>query len=121
MTMHHLGDKFEAEDEMGDVFTSLATDGGYRLICARFPRRFTIDLVFAAVTLNQDLLLKAPPPANLKRGEWGVTASEWSGGKSEFEMLGIRPSPAVVKITGRYVKKLKDFSLSRNVNVEDGN
>lgn len=85
MTMHRFGDKLEAEDEMGDVFTPLATDGGYRLICAKFPRRFTIKVVFATVAVNPDVVRAAPTP-NLKPGEWGGTFSEWSGMKSQFDM-----------------------------------
>lgn len=120
MTMHRLGDKFEAEDEMGDVFTPLATDGGYRLICSKFPRRFTIKLVFATVAVNPDVLRVSPKP-NLKPGEWGGAFSEWSGVKSEFDMLGIRPSPSKVAITGKYVRIMKPYSISAVVAVENGN
>jgi hypothetical protein len=120
MTLHRLGDKFEAEDEMGDVFTPLATNGGYRLICSKFPTRFTIKLVFATVAINQDVLRTSPKP-NLKTGEWGGAFSEWSGVKSEFDMLGIRPSPSRVAITGKYVKIMKPYSISTTVGVENGN
>jgi len=117
-TMHHVGDKFGAEDDMGDVFTPLATDGGYRLICTKFPRHFTLEVLFSSVSIDPDVLREASPARNLKSGEWGATALELANVKSDFDMLGPRPWPLEVRVTGGYTRILKRHSLERVIPVE---
>jgi hypothetical protein len=115
---HRIGDRFEAEDEMGDVFEELATDGGYRLICSKFPKNFALRIVLATVALNPKLTLF--PPA-LKSGESGMSASEIAGSKSKFDVLNPRPAPSKVDITARYTRILKPFAFAMTIPVENGN
>lgn len=118
VTAIQVGAGAEFHDNAGDVFTSLATDGGYRLICKPLPSHFTIEMVFALATISDRLITLSRPP---KKGDWGFEFSEIAGAKSEFDVLGPRPNPSKVKIEGRYKRSKQPFSLNSVCPVIDGN
>jgi hypothetical protein len=122
-TAHRIGDTFQGEDDAGDIFTSLATDGGYRLRCSQLPKKSSVRVVFAAVGFSPSTLknIIAPPDPKLGAGSWRMQASEWIGGKSLFEMFDQRPNPVMVKLDGSYRVKMRENSVSREVDVRDGN
>ena len=121
VTMHRSGNSIEAVDSVGDIFTALATSGGYRLHCDRFPKLFTVKVLFACVELNQDMVKHIPQPKLDKPGEWGMSASEWSGVKSSFDMLGPKPFVSSVQVSGSYLKDLATFTTNKRIEVQEGN
>jgi hypothetical protein len=122
ITGTRVGTGFDAQDNAGDVFTALATESGYRLRCLKLPARFTVQIVFAVVSVQSELLRKISPPARgLAPGKWGMGFAELAGPKSQFELLDPRPSPLVVQLSGSYTRKLKPFRIARIVPVDAGN
>jgi len=117
VTMQHLGESFEAQDNVGDVFTPLATESGYRLRCGKFPGRFTIRIVFGLVAIHPDLIPKQLPAP----GKVGMSYVEIAGPKSGLDILDSRPSPSTVIVTGNYARKLKPYSIGCTIPVKDGN
>jgi hypothetical protein len=117
ITATRVGTSFDAQDNSGDIFTTLATESGYRLRCAKMSARFTVQIVFAVVALGPSLV----PPPDGPKGSWGFTAEELAGVHSVFELLGPRPSPSLVRLNGRYIRNLKPFKIAKTIHVEDGN
>jgi hypothetical protein len=115
-----LGGDFDLNDSAGNAYVTIGRDRGYRLRCTAFPRRSTVLIIFATVAPNPDVLSKTPVPAVKQPGGLGVGLSEWSGAKSEFDLLGDRPNPRFVALNGTYYVGLRRFSLSRTVDVQDG-
>ena len=118
VTEHHVGDKFEVADNVGDVFEPFITEGGYRLRCEKFPAKFTVQIVFALASIDRDLESKLSP--KLKSGEWGMSFGELLP-INKFNLLGPRPSPSLVTIQGNFKRGVKGFSISRTLLVTDGN
>jgi hypothetical protein len=121
LTMHRFGEKVEAEDEMGDVFTPLATKGGYRIRCDAFPGRSTLKIVFAAVSISPGLMNTVPPSPTVPRSGVAGVASEWANVKSDLDMLGERPNPMDVLISGDYKVKMRKLSIASHLAVDNGN
>lgn len=117
----HVGMGFEAHDSVGDVFTTLATGLGYRLRCAKMPAHFTVRVVLAVVALSPFLTSYTSAPINGPMGSWNLSAAELAGVHSEFELLDPRPSPSLVRLTGRYTRNLKPFKIAKTMHVDDGN
>jgi hypothetical protein len=117
------GVALDAQDNKGNLYTTLATEHGYRLRCDKFPPHFTIQIVFALVAVRQDaigeLFSKGVPP--LPPGGWGLSTTEISGPKSSFDLLDTRPYPVAVHVDGNYERKLKPYKVEQTVKIEDGN
>jgi hypothetical protein len=120
VTTSRVGTGYDAHDSMGNVYTPLATESGYRLVCGKLPAHFTIQLVVAAVALGT-LIIDLMPTHPTDPGIWGTTIEEIAGATSPFDLLDARPSPSTVMIKGSYIKKVKPYSITRAVNVENGN
>lgn len=118
ITATRVGNAFDAQDNVGDIFTPLASKSGYRLRCSKLPAHFTVQIVFAVVTLYPSLI-SIPP--NIPKGAWGMTGAELAGVHSIFELFDSRPSPSIVQLKGRYVRVLKPFKFENTVSVQDGN
>jgi hypothetical protein len=98
------GSQGEIHDQMGDIYSTVANDGDYRLTCTKFPAHESIKLVFAVVTINPTY----PPNSS-------------SSGKPLFDrVFGVRTSPSDFSIKGTYSRKIKSFSIDRSVDVKDG-
>lgn len=124
ITSHLEGGHFDSQDNVGDVFETLIENGGYRLVCGKMPAHSSIEIVFALATLDHNIanpLLNAKPDANAKPDDWQITASHWKGLKDKFSALGIRPWPSVVNVSGHYKIGPKEFLLSRDIKVREGN
>lgn len=125
ITAHREGDAFEAADDSGDVFQHFVSQGGYRLICTRFPAHASIQIVFALVSIDEKYasqIFPKTPPKDSTPGGWGFSAAAGlSGVKNGFDLLAARPSTDLVKLDGHYDFGLKTYSISRNVKVGDGN
>jgi hypothetical protein len=115
-----VGGEIEINDSAGNSYVAIGRDYGYRLKCALLPARSTTFVLFAAVAPNQDVISKTQSPTPTKPGEWGFGSSEWSGAKSEFDLLGDRPSPRYATLSGTYYVGIRQFPISRTVNVNDG-
>jgi hypothetical protein len=118
VTMHRVGDKFEASDSLGDVFEHFITEGGYRLRCDKFPAKFTVQIVFALASIKPELRAKFLP-RDMKPGV-NLTVTEWLP-MNKFDILEVKPSPSRVAIQGNYARGIKRFSISRTVQITDGN
>jgi hypothetical protein len=122
ITSTRIGTGFDFQDNVGDVFTVLATEHGYRLRCTTLPAHYTIQLVFAIVSVQSELLRKIGLPHNeIAQGKSGMTIAEIAGTKSSFDILGIRPSPSIVVLDGSYTRKFKPFKIAKTLSVADGN
>jgi hypothetical protein len=115
ITGTRIGTGFDAHDTGGNVYTPLATESGYRLICGKFPAHFTIRIIFAVVTVHSDFI---PHPAP---GEWGLRGTDLGRVQSDFDLLDPRPSPSAVLVTGGYTRILKRYSIAKTIAVKDGN
>ena len=109
-----VGEDTVVHDNAGDVFEILATKGGYRLICDKIPSHYTIQVVFAVVSLSSLVA------SNIKGH---ISALELSGVESKFDLFGPRPLPQIVKVERHFTKKYQPFSDNYIVKVkdEDGN
>lgn len=119
VTGTRIGSTVEMHDSMGNPYTILASDGGYRLTCSKLPAHFTVRVIFAVVALGQALIQHTNLPKS-NSGQFGMSASTWKGVKSPFDMLGIRPSPDKVVANGKYTRILKSYSIASTVAVKDG-
>jgi hypothetical protein len=114
VTMTPIGTGFDAHDNQGNLYTSLATESGYRLRCGKFPAHFSVQIVFAVVTVRPDLL---PKQSNFS----GTYMTELTPTKSDFDLLDRRPSPSVVLMRGSFIRVLKRYSITGTINIKDGN
>jgi hypothetical protein len=116
ITATKAGTDFDIHDNSGNVYTLLASQSGYRLRCARFPSRFTVLIVFAAVTVPSDALLDKITP-----GTWGVKITgDATPNLPVFNHLGPRPYPLALVLKGRYRKILKSYSINETIAVRNG-
>jgi hypothetical protein len=115
ITSTNLGGDTDIHDNSGDIFTTLATDGGYRLRCETFFSHSTIQIVFALVTLPSFIDTKPPPPGKKK-----LETVEIAGAKSAFEVLGDKPNPKNVRVEGHFKKNKQPFSFKCATRVLDG-
>ena len=121
-TSIRVGTGFDFQDNVGDVFIQLATELGYRVRCTKLPAHFTVQIVLAVVSVDPELLKKVGPAGKkFGPGEWGLGYAELHGPKSEFDVLDVRPSPSVVQLSGKYIRKLKPFAITETVAVVNGN
>jgi len=122
ITSTRVGAGFDFQDNVGDVFTPLATELGYRIRCTKLPAHFTVQIVFAVVSIDPELV-KAISPVGKKPdpGKWGVGFAELHGPKSGFDILDVRPFPSLVQLSGGYTRKLKPFSIAKTIAVDNGN
>jgi len=113
ITGTHAGEDFDVHDSAGNIYTPLATETGYRVRCTRLPAHFTIHIVFALVTADNNFR------PSISTG-WGWKATDVGPLKSDFDVLGSRPSPSSVTIRGRYMRNLKPYSVLTTTPVADG-
>ncbi len=118
ITAHRVGENFQAEDNAGDVFEPFITEGGARLRCAQLPAHFTIQIVFALASVDQNLM--STMALRNKPGEWGLSMAEMLP-MNKFDLLAPRPSTSQVTIKGNYGRGVKTFLMSRIVHVQNGN
>jgi hypothetical protein len=121
ITRTRVGAGFDFQDNAGDVFTTLVTEGGYRLMCSKLPAQYTVQVVFALATLDSKLIQTLRPPRNPPPGKDLLSFAELAGLQSYFELFDSRPSPCSIHLKGRYAKGLKPFNFEATVTVQDGN
>jgi hypothetical protein len=122
ITSIRVGTGFDFQDNVGDVFIPLATKLGYRVRCTKLSAHFTVQIVFAVVSVYPELLKETGAVGKkLDPGNWGMGYAELHGAKSEFDVLDVRPSPSVVQLSGEYIRKLKPFTITETVAVDNGN
>jgi len=111
--------KLSVRDSDANVFNALASDSGYRLTCSFFPSHSSIEIVFAAVATNNDLLKSMPPP-KLKRGEWGFSVGEFKPENKNDTVLdfwGPKPQPSAVRLAGTYRNGSRTYSIDKTVKI----
>jgi hypothetical protein len=119
VTSTMLGGQFDIHDSSGNVYTTLATKGGYRLICGKFPGKRTIQIAFAVVDVHSEILSRIFPSTHSAGTALGI--AELSGVRSEFDLLNPRPSPSVVQLNGSFTRNFKPFKIATAVAVGAGN
>jgi hypothetical protein len=117
VTATRVGPGYDAHDSAGNVYTPLATESGYRLRCAKFPKHYTIQTVFALVTVPPDFF--SEPPSDPKA--WTVDVLNFKGVGSDFDVLGPKPSTSIVSVKGTYMNRMKPYSITNTIQVKDGN
>jgi len=115
VTAPRIGDMY---DSQGNTYSILGTKGGYRLRCPVLPSHFAVEIVFALVSIPNDLAtLPATPVGGRGRR---MIVSEYSGTNDVFDLLGPKPSAAKVVVSAKYVRGIRPYSFSgRIVNVVD--
>jgi hypothetical protein len=109
----------EINDTEGNDHVTLATEGGYRLRCAKLPANSAVKLVFAVVEIDDK---KLDPQATVKPGQFGMTMTgPLPLSFSEFDVFKPRPRPSTVTIKGSYKRQYKNFTLDKTIGVNDGN
>jgi hypothetical protein len=114
VTAKPLGNATDAYDNGGNVYSILASEAGYRLNCSKVPSHHTIQVVFAAVVVDQKFI---KPPV-IPPGGSVMTAVEIAGADSAFDILGPKPSPRQVFLNGKYARGLKPHSINQSIKVE---
>jgi hypothetical protein len=114
MTSTRVGSGFDVHDSSGNTYETLATEFGYRLRCGSLPSNFTVQLVFAVVSIGPNL--RRDPSGN-----WNLMAMEFAGAKSAFELLDTKPAPSKIIVKATYRSKIKNFSVTKDVIVMAGN
>lgn len=118
-TATRTGASVDFHDSQGNVYSVIATQGGYRLRCGQFPNHYTMTLVFALVSVPPKIMggLANGVPA----GKWGLADTILPAEESVFNELGPKPASSIVSVKAHYIKNLKPYSVSINITVEDGN
>jgi hypothetical protein len=106
----------EIHDDMGDVFTTVLTDAGYRLICSSFPSHSNIQLVFAVGTISPAHRTQVH---NLASGQKVMELLEMRP-SSPFAMFAPRPSPRSGSVDSKYTRRFKPFVDKQTIDVSDG-
>lgn len=119
-TTTKVGDGFDVHDSLGNVFTPLATKGGYALTCSKFPAHFTIQLVFAVVRLLPKLPGMKVASTDVVFGSNKTSVVALDGITSGLELFDKRPSPSTVFVTGGYARTVKRYSGDRVISINDG-
>jgi hypothetical protein len=107
-----VGNGVDVSDDAGNIYTVLAADTGYRLICSVLPAQFTIRLVLAAVARPTDLNV----PARMTRG---VIMNVWdSSYANPFNIFSARPVDTTLEVDGHYQSGMKPFSIRSTLRIE---
>jgi hypothetical protein len=106
-----VGAGIDTYDTGGNVYTTVATDSGYRLRCDVLPSHYTIRVIFAVVSAPVQLMPRPKP------GQMGMAIAELSGVKRPSDLLGPQPSPKEVLVKGEYKSGAKPLSVDRAVTV----
>lgn len=112
------GSGLDVYDNVGDITTTFASEGGYRLRCATLPSQYTIQIVFALVDANP-LLHPANPLQQSQRtwqGHGILNFVELPTGKA-VDSLGASPSTTDFSLAGSYVKGIKPYHISADLKV----
>jgi hypothetical protein len=121
VTTTPVGPGFDAHDNAGGVFAVMATEFGYRIRCAKLSQHLTAKIVFAVVRISPELLRQIGISTNgLSPGKKGVEIAELAGVKSPFDILGSKPLPLTVQLSGVYTRKFKPFKITTIVVVGNG-
>ena len=112
-----VGPKLETHDNQGDVFTTLVTDSGYRLICDKIPPQFSVEVVFALASV----LPQFDRPLNPDKNKWAMEIEELGNVSTIFDMLDQRPFPTHISVDGSYTMRFKPMAIHRTEAVLDGN
>lgn len=114
-----VGRSFDPHASNNNSYSLLASHDGYRVRCAKLPGKFTLRIVFAAVTLRPALASQfSEPPAP---GTSRFFAVEVAGANSDFDLFGQKANPQLVNLRGNYARRWKPFSISSQIKVSDGN
>jgi hypothetical protein len=111
VTARRTGDVLENYDDSGNVYATVASESGYRLICGRIPSHDTILMFFALVTVPRSLIQTPNMPGI------GLTVSALALGTNWLDVLGSKPCPQEVFVLGKYVRDLKPYSIIRRLKV----
>jgi hypothetical protein len=109
--------QLDMHDNQGNVYTTVLTQAGYRLLCDKVPPRFSVQMVFALGEVANQFRLQDPKP----EARMSMAIGEIRGAQSLLELLGPRPYPLTLKVQGTYRQRWKPFSITSEVKVEDGN
>ena len=111
------GSGLDVYDNAGDIFTTFASEEGYRLRCTTLPSHYTVQIVFALVDVGP-----FHQPNNLvheTQRTWGksVLIVEEVAVENVLDILGPKPSSKKVFLTGSYVRGIKPYYKFTNLQV----
>ena len=113
-----VGPKLETHDNQGDVFTTLVTDAGYRLMCSKIPPHLTVEVVFALASVLPQFDKQPPQPKNDEK--WSMYIAEVGGVSTLFDMFGPRPETSTIAVSGDYTRRFKPIHIDTGARVERG-
>jgi len=111
---HEGASGVDIQDSWGQIYTDEA-NSSYRIRCATFPSRYSMQIVFALIQLAPQFMHILPS----KPGSW--TVADVGGAKSFLDALGSRPNPSKVEVYGTYTRKSILFSIKGELLVAEGN
>jgi hypothetical protein len=116
------GTGYEAYDNAGDIFTTFASEGGYRLRCSTFPSKYTVHLVFALVDFSSFRNRTSGPSREVDgtsagHGKKKTMISAEISSQTLFDILDPKPSPKKLSLSGSYSKGVKPYSISGDIEV----
>jgi hypothetical protein len=120
VTATHIGSNFEVHDNVGDLFSPLLINGGYRLLCDKLAPRLTVEIVFALASLLPAVSDAVLPKPDQARAGPTLNSAEFAGGKSEVDFLGPKPNPSNVEINGQSKRNKQPFSIKLACGVQEG-
>jgi hypothetical protein len=120
--VHNEGDQTQVSDNVGDIFQTFITQGGYRLECqGKLPAHSSVQIVFALASMDPRIASQILQPGALKPGHVGVDLEELTP-RDKFSMLTSKPPTSIVTVNGHYNVASKRVTVrSLKVTVGDGN
>jgi hypothetical protein len=132
MIARRIGDALEAYDNVGNVYTTVASDGGYRLTCSKIMAHSTVQIILAVVVVPQSLMQGAPKvPQPKPHAHWlqsthtppgqggiALNAEEWIGVNNVFDLFQAKPSPQKVLVVEKYMRGIKTYSIEKTFKIE---
>ena len=116
MFINPSGNSVDFQDSHGDPYTTMATDGGYSLRCSTFPRTYTLRVILALLSVDQQWM----PDTSIHSSDpnkWNISANSLSGVRSVFDLLAPAPEPKDLLVKESHERIFKPFVDQKSVKI----
>ncbi|MEE8605963.1 MAG: hypothetical protein V3S55_00020 [Nitrospiraceae bacterium] len=109
---------FESGRRVAMPVVPIASTLGYRLRCDVLPAKSRIELVMAAVTMNDQP--SSRPVDNLLVINFSDGTAFWLAHPNHTsDVFGLKPVPRLVRVSGRYIAGQRQYEVSEELKVSD--